>query len=80
MSMNKKQFLLYFKKKEKASDSENNEEVTITNVVTFAKEDISKAELALVEDEIQKSCSRSQKYQNTVPDFLDSICYQKVYR
>ena len=58
--MNKKQFLLCFKKKGKASDPEN-------NVVTSATEDISKAELALVKDEIQKYCSRPQKYQKSVP-------------
>ena len=37
------------------------------NVVASATEDISKAELALVEDEIQKFCSRPQKYQKSVP-------------
>ena len=54
--------------KEIASDPNNSEEVTITNVVTSATDDISKAELALVEDEIQKSCSRPQQYQKAVPE------------
>ena len=40
--MNKKQFLLYFKKKEKVSDPENSDEVRITNIVTSATKDITK--------------------------------------
>ena len=47
-----------FKEKEKASYPDNDEAVTITNVIDFATEIIWKAELALVEDQIQKSCSR----------------------
>ena len=66
--MNKKQFLLYFKKKEKVSDPENSDDVKITNVVTSATKDITNAELTLVEDEIQKSCSRPVKYQKAIPE------------
>ena len=39
-----------FKEKEKASHSDNDETVTITNVIDFATEITWKAELALVED------------------------------
>ena len=50
--MNKEKFLLYFKKKEKVSDPENSD-VRITNVVKSAPNDITKAEITLVEDEIR---------------------------
>ena len=65
--MNKEKFLLYFKKKEKVSDPENSD-VRITNVVKSATNDITKAEITLVEDEIQKSCSRPDKYQKGIPE------------
>ena len=55
VKMNKEKFLLYFKKKEKVSDPENSD-VRITNVVKSATNDITKAEITLVEGEIQKSC------------------------
>ena len=58
--MNKEKFVLYLKKKEKISDPENSD-VRITNVVKYATNDITKAEITLVEDEIQKSCSRPDK-------------------
>ena len=45
----------------KSSYPDNIEEVTITSGVTSTIEDISKAELALVEEEIQKPCSDPQK-------------------
>ena len=65
--MNKEKFLLYFKKKEKVSDS-GNSDVRITNVVKSTTNDIIKAEITLVEDEIQKSCSRPDKYQKGIPE------------
>ena len=65
--MNKKHFLLYFKRKEKASDVIS-EEVTITNIVASATEDVSIAELTLVEEEIKIILQSSQKYQKQVPE------------
>ena len=65
--MNKEKFLLYFKKKEKVSDPENSD-VRITNVVKSATNDITKTEITLVEDEIQKSCSPPDKYQKGIPE------------
>ena len=77
--MNNEQFLLYFKKKEIASDPNNSAEVTITNVVTSATDDIAKAELAFVEDEIQKLCSRPQQYQKAIPEKEEVGMYANIF-
>ena len=53
--MNKEKFLRYFKKKE--NTSENNEDVTVTNVVTSVTKDITNAELSFAANEIKKSHS-----------------------
>ena len=60
--MNKEKFLLYFKKKEKIVDHENENEVKITNVIKSATSDITNTELILVAKEIQKSCNQKVKY------------------
>ena len=60
--MNKEKFLLYFKKKEKIVDHENENEVKITNVLKSATSDITNTELILVAKEIQKSCNQKIKY------------------
>ena len=70
--MNKEKFLLYFKKKEKVSDTENSD-FRITNVVKSVTNDITKAEITLVEDEIQKSCSRPDKYRKGIPEEIKKI-------
>ena len=62
MKMNKEKFLLYFKKKEKIVDHENENEVKITNVLKSATSDITNTELILVAKEIQKSCNQKIKY------------------
>ena len=79
--MNKEKFLLYFKKKEKVSDPENSD-VRITNVVKSATNDITKAEITLVEDEIQKSCSRPDEYQKGIPEEIKKEVgmYANIYR
>ena len=64
VKMNKQQFLLHFLKKEKVSDPQNND-FRITNVLTSTKNDITKAELTLVEDKIQKSCSSTWQIPNS---------------
>jgi len=66
--MKKKDFLQYFKKRELVSNTNNENEVTITNIVTSATEDISNAELTFVEEEIQKSIKRPEKYQKAIPE------------
>ena len=55
--MNKK-FLLYFKKKERIVDHENDNDMKITNVIKSATSDIRNAELTLIDKEIQKSCNQ----------------------
>ena len=51
--MNNEKFLCYFKKKE--NTSEDNEDITITNVVTsVVTKDITNAELSFAADEIKK--------------------------
>ena len=62
MKMNRKKFLLYFKKNEKNIDHENVNEVKITNVIKSATSDITNAELTLVAKEIQESCNQKVKY------------------
>ena len=57
--MNKK-FLLYFKKKERIVDHENDNDMKITNVIKSATSDITNAELTLIDKEIQKSCNQKQ--------------------
>ena len=59
--MNKEQFLRYFKKKENAS--ENNENITITNVVNSATKETINAELRFTADKIKKSNSPPKTYQ-----------------
>ena len=56
-SMNKTQFLEYFKKK---SSSNDGTEITVSKVVTSATQNISNAELSLVEDEIEKPVKPSE--------------------
>ena len=60
--MNNEKFLLYFKKKEKIVDHENENEVKITNVLKSATSDITNTELILVAKEIQKSSNQKIKY------------------
>ena len=50
--MSKEKFLSYFKKKE--NTSEDKEDITITNVITCVKKDITNVELSFVADEIKK--------------------------
>ena len=49
--MNKEKFLRYFKKKE---NTEDNEDITITNVVTSVTKDITYVELSFAVDEIKE--------------------------
>ena len=64
--MNKEKFLRYFKKKE--NTSENDEDITITNVVTSVTKDVTNAELSFAVDEIKKSHSRPKQYQKQIPE------------
>ena len=64
--MNQTQFLEYFKKKKLSSNDDI--EITVTKVITFANQNISNAELSLVEDEIEKSVKRTSKYQKRIPE------------
>ena len=66
--MNKEKFLRYFKKKE--NTSENNEDVTVTNVVTSVTKDITNAELSFAANEIKKSHSRPKQYQKKIPEYV----------
>ena len=61
--MNKKQIFGEFKKKKLSSsyDTEN----SVTNVVTFATQNISNAELSPVEDEIENSVKRPSRKEST---------------
>ena len=54
--MNKEKFLRYFKKKE--NTSEDNEDITITNVVTSVTKDITNAKIEF--------CGRRDKKNHTV--------------
>ena len=62
--MNKTQFLEYFKKRKLSSsyDTEN----SVTNVVTFATQNISNAELSPGEDEIENFVKPPSKYEKTI--------------
>ena len=64
--MNKEKFLSYFKKKE--NTSEDNEDITITNVVTCVKKYITNVELSFVADEIKKSHIQPKQYQKQIPE------------
>ena len=64
--MNQTQFLEYFKKKKLSSNDDI--EITVTKVITSANQNISNAELSLVEDEIEKSVKRTSKYQKRIPE------------
>ena len=79
--MKKLKFLLYFKKNEKVVDHENDNEVTITNVIKSATSDIINAELTLVAKKIQKSCNQEVKYQKAVPGTIKTEVgmYAKLY-
>ena len=72
--MKKEKFLLYFKKNEKIVDHENDNEVTITNVIKSAG-------LTLVAKEIQKSRNQKVKYQKAIPEIIKKEVgmYAKVY-
>ena len=88
--MNRKKFLLYFKKNEKNIDHENANEVKITNVIKSASSDITNAELTMVAKEIQNSCNQKVKYQKAVPATIkksrhickslwDCVSYQNIF-
>lgn len=66
--MNNEKFLLYFKKNEKVIDADSYGDVRITNVIKPATQDVTNAELNLVAEEVQKSCSRRDKYQKSIPE------------
>ena len=63
--MNKEKFLAYFKKKSQRKDE--NDGIQITNVLTSVTENVTSAELAYAEEEMQKTYERPKKYQAEIP-------------
>ena len=66
LKTNKEKFLRYFKKNE--NTSEDDEDITITNVVTSVAKDITNAELSFAADEIKKSHNRPKQYTKQIPE------------
>ena len=63
--MNKETFLAYFKKKSQSKDETDG--IQITNVPTSVAENVTSAELAYAEEEMQKTYERPKKYQVEIP-------------
>ena len=63
--MNKEKFLAYFKKKSQSQDENNG--IQITNVLTSVTENVTSAELAYAEEEMQKTYERPKKNQVEIP-------------
>ena len=57
--MNKERFLVYFKKKSQSKDETDG--IQITNVLTSVTENVTSAELAYAEDEMQKTYEYPKK-------------------
>ena len=63
--MNKEKFLAYFKKKSQSKDEAD--DFQIINVLTSVTENVTSAELAYAEEEMQKTYERPKKYQVEIP-------------
>ena len=63
--MSKEKFLAYFKKKSKSQDETYG--IQITNVLTSLAENVTSAELAYTEKEMQKTYKHPKKYQVEIP-------------
>ena len=63
--MNKEKILAYFKKKPQSKDETDG--IEITNVLTSVTENVTSAELANTEEEMQKKYERTEKYQVKIP-------------
>ena len=63
--MNKEKFLACFKKKSQSKDKADG--IQITNVLTSVKENVTSAELAYAEEEMQKTYERPKKCQVEIP-------------
>ena len=63
--MNKEKFIVYFKIKSQSKDQTDG--IQITNVLTSVTENVTSAELAQAEGEIQKTYERKKKYQVEIP-------------
>ena len=63
--MNKEKFLAHFKKKSQSQDE--NDGIQITNVLTSVTENVTSAELAYAEEEMQKTYERPKKNQVGIP-------------
>ena len=63
--MNKGKFLASFKKKSQSKDETNG--IPITNVPTSVTENVSSAEFAYAEEEMQKTYEHPKKYQIEIP-------------
>ena len=63
--MNKEKFLAYFKRKSQSKDETDG--IQITNVITSVTENVTSAELAYSEEEMQKTYECPKKYQVEIP-------------
>ena len=63
--MNKEKFLAYFKNKSQSKDESDG--IQITFVITSVKANVTSAELAYAEEEMQKTYKRPKKYQVKIP-------------
>ena len=74
--MNKTQFLKYFKKNKLSSNDDT--EITVTKVTTSATQNISKAELYPVDDEIKKSVKRPSNYQKILQKSKEKLEFMLI--
>ena len=63
--MNKERFLAYFKKESQSKDETDG--IQITNVLNSVTENVTSAEVAYAEEEMQKTYERPKKYQVEIP-------------
>ena len=68
---NKEKFIAYFKNKSQSKDETNG--MQITNVLTSVTENVTSAELAYAEGEIQKTYERKKKYQVEIPAKIKKV-------
>ena len=60
-----KKFLEYFKKTPQSKDETDS--IQVTNVLTSVAENVTSAELAYAEENMQKTCKRPKRYQVKIP-------------
>ena len=76
--MDKEKFLAYFKKKSQSKDE--TDVIQITNALTSVTENVTSAELAFAEEDMQKTYGCPKKYQVEIPAKIKKklACMQEI--